>query len=149
MFFIDTHRVKAKLTKKMNRFLSTMSSFAIAQSTTATVTLQTTIATATGIISHDQGIEGNFTGYSSGNGVEIEQTFNWMAEYEKFFNDENNFDYQGFLNSLKTDEQADFMNYISSSVVLEWYKIETNPTFLEHIEHVINNSQYLDYNHAC
>ena len=103
----------------MNRFLSTMSSFAIAQSTTGTVTLQTTIATATGIISHDQGIEGNFTGYSSGNGVEIEQTFNWMAEYEKFFNDENNFDYQGFLNSLKTDEQADFMNYISSSVVLE------------------------------
>ena len=119
--FIDTHRVKPKLTKikKMNRFLSTMSSFAIAQSTTATVTIQTTIATATGIISHDQGIEGNFTGYSSGNGVEIEQTFNWMAEYEKFFNDENNFDYQGFLNSLKTDEQADFMNYISSSVVLE------------------------------
>ena len=110
---------KTKTYKKMNRFLSTMSSFAIAQSTTATVTLQTTIATATGIISHDQGIEGNFTGYSSGNGVEIEQTFNWMAEYEKFFNDENNFDYQGFLNSLKTDEQADFMNYISSSVVLE------------------------------
>ena len=105
------------LTKiKMNRLVSTVASIAMAQSATvpSTICSGTTIAT-TGIISHDQGINGNI----SGSGVEIEGAENWMTEYEKFFNDENNYNYQGFLNSLKTKEQADFMNYLSSTVVLE------------------------------
>ena len=101
----------------MNRFVSAVASIAVAQSATVPfiVTSETAIATATEIISHDQEIEGNI----SGSGVEIEGTGNWMTEYEKFFNDESNYDYQGFLNSLKTEEKADFMNYVSSTVVLE------------------------------
>ena len=112
------------LTKiKMNRLVSTtVASIAMAQSATvpSTICSGTTIAT-TAIISHDEGIKGNI----SGSGVEIEGAGNWMTEYEKFFNDENNYDYQGFLNSLKAEEQADFMNYVSSTVVLE-RQIETD-----------------------
>ena len=111
----------------MNRFVSAVASIAMAQSATipSTVISETAIPTATGIILHDQGTEGNITGNSSGSSVEIEGTENWMAEYEKFFNDEMNFDYQGFLKNLKTDQQTDFMKYVSSTVVLEW-KNETN-----------------------
>ena len=82
----------------MNRLVSTVASIAMAHSATvpSAICSGTTIAT-----------------------TEIEGAGNWMTEYEKFFNDENNYDFQGFLNSLNTEEQADFMNYVSSTVVLE------------------------------
>ena len=108
----------------MNRIVSTIASIAMVQPATFTtaMTSETTIATATGINSHDdKGIESHFTGNTnnSGSGVQMEGIGNWMQEYEKFFNDENNFDYQGFLKNLKTDELTDFRNYVSSTVVLE------------------------------
>ena len=110
----------------MNRFVSTMASLAMAQSATiqaATTTTQATVTQATSTLATemmtlvDGGDEGNFTGSETGSGMD--GTGNWMMEYEKFYNDENNFDYQGFLKNLKTDEKTDFMTFVTSNVVLE------------------------------
>ena len=102
----------------MNRFVSTMASLAMAQSATIpATTTQATVTEATSTLTTEMmtlgGDEGNFTG--SG----MDGTGNWMMEYEKFYNDENNFDYQGFLKNLKTDEKTDFMSFVTSNVVLE------------------------------
>ena len=108
----------------MNRFVSTMASIAMAQSATipaATTTTQATVTQATSTLTTEMmtlgGDEGNFTGSETGSGMD--GTGNWMMEYEKFYNDENNFDYQGFLKNLKTDEKTDFMSFVTSNVVLE------------------------------
>ena len=100
----------------MNRFVSTMASIAMTQAATIPATAQaTTTQATTGMTTvGGEGILGNFTGSETGS-----ETGNWMVEYEKFFNDENNFDFQGFLKNLKTDEKDDFMSFVTSNIVLE------------------------------
>ena len=104
----------------MNRFVSTMASIAMTQAATIPATAQpTTTQITTGMTTFGgEGIIENFTGSETlsetGSG-----TANWMVEYEKFFNDENNFDFQGFLKNLKTDEKDDFMSFVTSNVILE------------------------------
>ena len=96
----------------MNRFVSTMASIAMTQAATIPATAQaTTTQATTGMTTFGgEGIIGDSTGSDTGN---------WMVEYEKFFNDENNFDFQGFLKNLKTDEKDEFMSFVTSNVILE------------------------------
>ena len=100
----------------MNRFVSTMASIAMTQAATIPATTQPTATQVTIAMETEmttfggEGIIGDSTGSDTGN---------WMVEYEKFFNDENNFDYQGFLKNLKTDEKDDFMSFVTSNVILE------------------------------
>ena len=106
----------------MNRFVSTMASFAMVQSaadSSAMATETTMMATTEMSINIGNEIEGNFTGTSTVTDAGLMESSNWMLEFEKFYHDENNFDYQEFLNNLKPDEKTDFNKFVSSNVILE------------------------------
>lgn len=106
----------------MNRFVSTMASFAMVQSAaeSSAIASEATIITTTEMsMNTEMGIEGNFIGTSTVTDVGLKESNNWMVEFEKFFHDENNFDYQGFLNKLNTDEKTEFNKFVSSNVILE------------------------------
>jgi len=106
----------------MSRFVSTMASIAMVQSAATVSTNQETIAAlptmAIEMSADSSGSGSNATGYTE-NDPGLDGTENWMAEYEKFFSDQNDYDYQGFIKNLGNDDREKFWNFVRKNVVLE------------------------------